>query len=335
MLLGAFDIRRICITSHFLESVPMSAKAPVAGTITLAFGLVLSLFSITRDCSAQAAPVVDNGSSRITDIHISPVIGFNFSLEYSAQHNSSTGWANIVTPDLSYRFNRHLSVDASIPWYPTLNANIKATKAGVTTYPLESGRNLLGDANLGGHLQFEPGKSMYLLNTTVGLDTGNDRFGLSADATTYNFTNHFERELGPFTPDIEVGFGNSSALANQGVRKSYVAVGSIANFQVGTSIDLPFNFGLDLEAYEDLPVGNQNVYGTITRKNKKGKTVSKQVLEGTGVAEDNGFNSELDLPVGHHVIVNGTYERSLIQGLDTVSVGVTLTLRAPKIPTLR
>lgn len=318
----------------------MHAKARNAFTTPLAsiflfscLGFLTSLYAVPA-CRAQATPVVESESVH-PDIHISPVIGFNFSLDYTGQHNSATGWATIVTPTLSYRFNRHLSVDASVPWYATLNANVATTKAGVTTYPLKSGTNLLGDTDIVGHLEFVPRKLVYQLNTTVGLDTGNYRYGLSANTTTYNITNHADYELGPFTPDLEFGFGNSSALANTHVRKAYTAVGPLANFQAGTWIELPFNMGLDLEAYEDLPVGNQNVYGTITKKNKKGKTVTKSILEGTGVAEDNGFNTELDLPLGHHFLLNGTYERSLVQGLDTVSAGITWTLRAPKIPTLR
>lgn len=312
----------------------MNAKASYARATSSALAITACLTLLLAGTSrgfAQAIPVVETSADKVGDIHITPVMRFNFLLNYAAQHNSATGWANVVLPSLAYRFNRHLSVDTSVPWYPTLNANVKTTAAGVTTYPLKAGRNILGDANISGHLEFQPRKFEYMLTPTVGFATGNSRYGLSANATTYNFTNHAEYSIGPFLPDIEIGFGNSSSLANQFVRKAYTAVGSIANFQIGTSIDLPFNLNLDLEAYEDLPVGNQNVYGTISRKHKKGKPVTTTVLEGTGVAEDNGFNTELDLPVGHHIMLNGSYERSLIQGLDTASVGMIFILRSPKI----
>ena len=118
---------------------------------------------------------------------------------------------------------------------------------------------------------------------------------------------------------------------NRGVKKPYVAVGPLANFQAGTSIDLPLNLNLDVDAYEELPIGTQNVYGTVTRKNKKGKTVTKQVLEGAGAAEDNGIVSELDLPIGMHFALVGTYERSFRQDLDTAAIGITWVARKPKI----
>jgi hypothetical protein len=237
-----------------------------------------------------------------------------------------------VTSDLSYRLNRHLSADVSVPWFATLKAFVPVKSGATTTTALESGRSLLGDTNVSGHLELAHKNLSYMLTTSVGFDTGNTRYGLSANTTTYDITNHFDYSIGPFTPDIEFGEGDSSTLANQTVRRIYTAVGPLANFQAGTSIDLPLNMSLDLQAYEELPIGNQNVYGTVTRKSKKGKTVTKRVLEGTGEAEDNGFTGELDVPLGHYIMLNGSYARSLIQGLDTASFGMTWTMRAPKIP---
>lgn len=316
----------------------MTASATYARTTRLAVALGVCLCSslvFIPFARAQAVPAAQSLASHPTDIHITPVMGLNLALNYAAQHNSATGWANIVSPNLSYRFNRYLSVDASVPWYATVNANVATTKAGVTTYPLKSARDLLGDVSLAAPIQSQSGKLSYMLTPTVALPTGNYRYGLSANTLTYNVTAHAERSFGVFTPDVEAGFGDSSSLAKASVHKAYTAVGSIANFQLGTAIDLPFNLGLDLEAYEDLPIGTQNIYGTITKKHKRGKTVTTQVLDGTGVAEDNGFNTELDLPISHHLMLVGSYERSLIQGLDTASIGVIYTLRSPKIPVLR
>ena len=295
--------------------------------------LLASALSLCFTSSIHAQAVATAGYTPATpDLHVSPVMGPNFSLNYVAQHNSVTGWAQIVTPDFSWRFNRLLSVDASVPWYTSVNAFIPTRVAGVLTYPLDSAHNLLGDTNLSAHLEAAHADLTYLLTTTVGFNTGNAQYGLSAKTTTYNFTNHLDYSIGPFTPDIELGFGDNSALATPAVRRIYTAVGPVANFQAGGNIDLPLNLSLDLEAYEELPIGNQNVYGTVTRKNKKGQTVTRQVLQGTGAAEDNGFTSELDLPLGHYLALNASYDRSLIQGLDTTSFGITWTARSPRIP---
>jgi hypothetical protein len=262
-------------------------------------------------------------------------MGFNGSVDYSAQHNSATGWANIATPSLSYRFNNHFLVDVNVPWYLTVKAFVPTTvKSGgktTTTYPLESATNVMADMQTAGHYEAKKGGLLYLGTAIVAFPTGNAKYSLSANQVTYNLNNHFDYKVGPFVPEVEIGEGDSTALANQAVRKTYIAVGPLANFLAGTDVELPAGLDFDADAYEDLPIGNQNVYGTVTRKGKNGKERTVQVLEGTGAVEDNGFIGELDIPVGNHLVLAGTYDRSLIQGLDTVTVGLTWTLRAPKV----
>ena len=311
-------------------------------------GLVLP-FLLLRPVAAQtpevkpavgATPVVSAAGPSVaattapehTELQVVPVKGFNFSAHWFAQHNSATGWSNVMTPDLSYRFNRHFFVDANVPWYLGVKANVPTLVKGVVTYPLLTTHNVIGDASTAGHLEFQHKQFVELGTVTVAYNTGDAQFGLSARTTTYNFTNHADYSAGPFDFDVELGMGNSSSLAGNTIRRSYTAVGPMANFQAGVATDLLWNFNLDLEAYEDLPLANENVYGTVTRKNKKGKTVTRQVLEGKGLAEDNGFIAELDVPLGTHFMLDGMYSRSLIQALDTAGVGLTWTLRTPKIP---
>ncbi len=310
----------------------MNVQNPTSSGVVL-LAAVCGLLLTPHLSTAQASPaaMVPASTGHGAAGSVAPVRGFNFILDETGQHNSATGWADIVTPDLSFRFTRHFSVSELVPWYATVNAFVPLTVNGVRTFPLKTGRNLPGDATTTATLEFPHNRLDYLATAAVGLPTGNVRFGLSANAKTYNITNHVDYTIGPFDPDIEIGEGDSSSLVNRAVKKSYVAVGPLANFQAGTSVDLPFTLNLDLEAYEELPIGNQNVYGTVTRKNKKGKTVTVQVLEGEGAAEDNGIISELDLPIGLHLMVTGTYERSFRQDLDTASVGITWVARKPKI----
>jgi len=263
---------------------------------------------------------------------VPPVKGFNFSLSSSSEHSSLTGWSTVWTPSVSYRFNQHFSLNATVPWYLSVKNFVSTTVKGVTTYPLKSASNLLGDTTTSGQAQVSFGDFAYKLTATGAFPTGDSTYGLSANEPTYNFTNHLEYSIGPFSPDVEAGIGDSSSLAGKTVKKSYTAIGTLANFQAGSNVDLPFKLGLDLEAYENLPVGNQNVYGTVTSKNKKGVTVTKQVLEGKGVAEDNGFMAELDIPLGRNLVLAGNYQRSLRQGIDTAGIALTWVLRAPKKP---
>jgi len=271
---------------------------------------------------AQAVPAATYGTSLASRI--------NFSIINTAQHSSVTGWSDNLTPDLSYRFNHHLSIDAKFPWYLTIQNFVKTNIKNAVTSPLEQAQYVIGDTSIAGQYVITHHKFGYTASVNCGFATGDSNFGLSANTTTYNVNNHLEHSMGPFTPDIEIGEGNSSNLIHYASTKPYTAVGQIANFQAGSGIDLPWNLSLELEAYENLPLGNQNIYGTITKTGKNGKIKTKQVLEGKGVAEDNGFTAELGLSLNKHTTLTGNYERSLIQGIDTAEISITWMLRASK-----
>jgi hypothetical protein len=305
--------------------------ARIASPITywVFLAAVLALATAAR-ASAQEPVAAAEPHSAESQEEEQPINGFNFSLNFTAEHNSSTGWTNTLSPDLSFRFKRHYSFHAVVPWYLSVNDYEPRTVKGVTSNVLEGTTSILADMAILGGYEVAHNNFNYVATATMGLPTGNNRFGLTANQVSYNFTNHFDYNFKHFNPDIEIGEGDSSNLTDQQVKKSYTDVGQMANFQAGFSVDLLLGATLDLEAYEDLPIGDQKVYGTVTTKNKKGKTISTQVLEGTGAAEDNGFTAELDVPLGGHVVLAGVYERSLIQALDTASVGITWTLRKPK-----
>ena len=299
-------------------------------------------------CNAQTpnttpAAGVGNGVALSNGALVSPAVaagaaapvplvkGFNFSLCSSSQHSSVTGWSEIMTPTVSFRFNRHLSVDGSIPWYWATKNFIATTVKSVTTYPIKQDDDDIGDAIAGGHFDARHGNFGYSATAIVGFPTGNYEFGLSANTTTYNVNNTYLYSIGRFSPYITLGEGNSSSLAHEAAtKKAYTAVGQAANFQGGSVIDLPGGFSFDVAAYEIWPIGNQNIYGTITTKGKNGKTTTTQVLEGQGIAEDNGVNTELDLPITDRLMLSGNYQHSLIQGTDIVNIGMTWILRAPK-----
>ena len=293
--------------------------------------LILCLLAAPSLACAQVAPAARSGFHGINGETeaLPPVLGYNLTLNGTGQHSSITGWSEYLEPSLSYRFNKNAALNASVPYYISVKNFVPVKKSGTTTYPLISASNLLGDATVDAVLEFEPGDFGESLTASGAFPTGNSEFGLSANAPTYNVTNHLEYSIGIFTPDIEFGEGNSSSLSGRNVNKSYTAVGPEANFQAGSSLDLGLRITLDLEAYEEMPIGNQNVYGTVTRKNKKGKTVTKQVLEGTGVAEDNGFSADLSIPFLRGFTFTGDYQRSLIQSYDIASVTVSWVLRRP------
>lgn len=259
-------------------------------------------------------------------VNVPPVKGVNFVLSSSSQYDDSNGWSSELSPLLTFRINRFFSLDTGLPFYLAVNyQTVKGTRLA-PVYVSNTARGVIGDTAVSGHFDLDRSWLSYSFTATGAFPTGDSQANLSANAKTYAVNNHFEHSFGIFTPDIEIGEGNSSSLNGTTVRRAYVAVGPLATFQAGTSVDLPRNLSLEFEAYESMPIGNQNVYGTVITK--RGKT--RTVLQGTGVAEDNGLNLTCSYLPSPHFGVSAFYNRSLRQYDNTTGFSFTYIVRSPK-----
>ncbi|MGD0446861.1 MAG: hypothetical protein ABSA39_23235, partial [Edaphobacter sp.] len=178
-----------------------------------------------------------------------------------------------------------------------------------------------GDVVLGCHAQFIPGLFQYQLTGLVTAPSGDEAYGLTTGRVTFDINNHFERTFGRITPNLEIGAGDSSTLVNRTVTKNYTSLGPLAHFQVGLGFDLFLGMSFESDAYEQLPFGNQKIYGP----SRNGKAT---VVIGHGVTEDNGFTNTLDIPFGGHFTLSGYYSRSLRIHTDTTAVGITYVIRS-------
>lgn len=298
------------------------------GLVAAFLALSTSAWAQTLSASAAVPPPASNSAaassaSRPRPVAQNPLPFWNFSLSETVQHDSSTAWSDILTPSLSLRPDRHLSFVGALPWYPTVAAYTSTTINGTTTTTLSQHRNVLGDASLSGFADASQGDFNFIAGASLGFATGDRSLGLSAGQTTWHLGTHFEYSVGPFTPDIEAGIGNSSAFASHTLRKSYTAVGRMANFQAGTSIDLPAKLSLDLEAYEAMPIQTQNLYGTIGHRNShatgRGRSKQTAVQGSTGSGEDNGFNLGLEYPLTRKLTFAAEYDDSIIQADNIVA----------------
>jgi len=267
-----------------------------------------------------AAAINDSGPEGI----VPATRGFNASLGTSSQHDSSNGWSSILNPNLAYRFNRYFSVDAGIPLYAYVDVYSNVATAAKPVYAYNTRSGAFGDMAL----SFEGDASFlsvgYSGTVSLGLPSGNTNYGLGAGQVTYNINNHFEKEIRWFAPDIELGFGDTSALVEQRVLKSYVAVGPLAHFQAGASLYLPWNCAFEADAYEELPLAKNIVYSTTGKGKKKVTTSTNE-----DPAEDNGFITSLDIPLSPHVTLSGFYNRSLRDHDDVAGFSFTLLLKPP------
>ena len=296
-----------------------------------------SVHGQTVASAVSAVSAAGSGSAGITPAEASkpsspeaPPVGLNLGVSNNFECNSSTGWSDIVSPDLSLQINRHLSVDAGIPWYSSLAAYVSTSVNGVTTTSLTQVHNVVGDTAVTAHAGGSLGDFNLSGDAAAGFATGDKSLGVGAGETTYHLGTHAEYSVGPFVPDVEAGIGNSSAFANRQVRKSYMAVGAIANFQTGTSIDLPKELSLDVEGYEALPIELATVFGTINRRGNHGHGGGKKTLQGASTStEDNGFTMDLSFPLTHKLAFSADYSYSLIQAEHIIGFSLAWVLRWP------
>lgn len=300
--------------------------------VTIRFSPLLLLCLSSGVLSAQAVPLqtgaVVASAATISDsgpAGIVPVVkGPNLSLTTSAQHDSSNGWSSLLSPDFAWRFNKHFSADVNAPLYDYVNVVVTGGTKAKPTYTNKTKHFVMGDTLMNGHYAVDASFLSYSLTGTMGLPTGSQSDGLGSGQVTYNLNNHFEKNFDFFTPDIELGIGDSSAAQGVRVRKSYTTVGTLAYFQAGGAFDLPLHSTFEADAYESLPLSGQTLYSTTGKGKKKVTTATN-----SGIAEDNGFTTSLDIPLSGHVTLSGIYNRSLRSHIDTVGFSLTFLMRAP------
>jgi hypothetical protein len=245
--------------------------------------------------------------------------GWNAGATVTGVHESTTGWATIFIPAIGYNVNDIFSIDATVPIYmfrlaESLSAHPKPNAR------LVNQRGVPGDIVFGLHAQFIPRRFQYQLTGLITAPTGDQTYGLSTGRVTFDISNRFERTFTRITPYLDFGGGDSTYLVNRILNKNYTSLGPLAHFHVGLGIDLFRGISSESEAYEQLPLGDQKIYGP----SRKGRP---PIVTGHNVTEDNGFINALDIPLDRHTTFSGYYSRSLRFRADTAAIGVTYVLR--------
>ena len=285
---------------------------PASGQAVVAASYPTSQAKISADASTNDAGVA--GIIPFTR-------GFNASLVTSSEYDHDNGWSSVETPGAAYRFNQLFSISASVPIYAYIHVSETTGPKHHPVYVEKDVHAAPGDVAIGGQFNTH-GVADYNGNLTIGMPTGEAAYGLGAGKVTFDINNHFERGVGIFSPDIEFGIGSSSRLVGARVHKSYTAVGLLAHFQAGASVDLPHNMSFEADAYEQLAVHPTTLY-SATRKRKTKVTTPNTALE------DNGITSSLDIPVSGHVTWSGFYYYSLRNDGQVAGISLTFLLKAP------
>lgn len=296
----------------------------------------------------------DSGSLEETEalLNLKPVIapaseskrGFSFYTSTLGNHDSLTSWSTRMDSSIRYDFNDVFGVELGVPYYMSYSgystSRLALMKALLknTTVPLTTTYNSLGDVYL--RLDFSAPNSAagYLATITGTAPTGDESTGLSTGRATFDLNNHLEHTWAFFTPEADFGMGDSSALVTQGLRHR-TTLGVLSHYKAGAFISFLKVFNLELSGFEDLPVGNQKVYGIDLVPSPTGKYAFTDktgvhrfnlVKIKQGILEDNGLGANLTLDVNEHFALLGTYQRSLRQSYDLVEFGMSFRVGSHK-----
>lgn len=341
-------VRRFCCATVAFCSIalpPARAQAPTNGVLESSTDsrkmadaktpneIVMLQQQLAAAESGEAGSAAASSNGEGPEGIVPATKGPNASVGTTSQHDSTTGWTSLLTPNVAYRFDKHFSFNAGTPIFVYVNAAATTSTLvlGVpiaTTGPIKTRTVLLGDTTLAGQFETHAKLLDYNVTATVGMPTGDYVHGLGAGQVTFEINNHFERAINDiFTPNIELGIGDSATLNNLRVRRDYVIVGKNAHFQAGMGVSLPFNMEFEADAYEDLPLATQTVTETSTN-GKKGKQLRVMTTSSEeSIGEDNGFLNTLDVPLSNHVTLSGFYNRSLRTKVDTAGFSLTFLLR--------
>lgn len=268
-------------------------------------GVLLLWVAASLHAAAQSSPaakaVLDKLDAQIT---------------FAGVHDSYLGWYTVTTPAVLYTFSPHFSADASVAIYPSRNA--PDSTANTNNY-LRATHGDVGDTFLAGHANYM-WRSLWNTSTaSLSLPTGNRPHGLGSGRVTFDLSQHMERYFGRNGLLLDVGGGNASGLVNSLVTEDFDSLGPLAHFQTGFVVWMKRNAYFQATAYEQLPLGDQKTYETLSGPGQP----SFVVVTGRRVSEDNGFSATFAVPLSTHVQFASTYSRSLRFSLDTVSTGVT------------
>jgi hypothetical protein len=244
--------------------------------------------------------------------------------DFSGSTNS-LGEVMSLDSTVGYAFLRNIGVDAGIPVYFVHGTT--TTSTGGTTSISNDG---MGDAYAQLRLSFPSPLLNYKTVLTGTVPTGSTANGFSTGHSTYDWTNHFDRGFGNWTPFAEIGLGNSIP-SDFVFNRQYASFGHEAHFQVGAQYRVVDFLSVSASAYDVAPWGTQTLFSRVVPKGNPPSGAgghgsvfgqANQSTGGAGVAADNGVSAGADIRADSLVEFALGYSHSVHFGLDTFSFGI-------------
>lgn len=289
--------------------------------VVLAFSVILwNSFSIPA-LRAQTTPVE---SAHGTDI------GWQWVEQFAGSVNTD-GQVMALTSSGGYNFSSHLGLVAGLPVYFVHNSS---SITSTTTTTSATSVNGIGDFFAGLRLSFPNPAVNYRMSLTGAAPTGDSSKGLSTGHATYDWTNHFDRRFGQWTPFAEAGLANS--VPNTVFFQQFTSLGHLVHFEGGTALSLIGPLSASASLYDFAPWGSQQVFSRLVTKGgpaagpgSHGRVyeLNQQTTGGADLTRDNGFNFGVDARISVFDVWAG-YTRSIHFDLNVVSFGIGVNMRS-------
>lgn len=329
--------------------------------IILAFLALLPLPGFTQSSVTTPAPalavsalVEETPSSMITSP--SPALNTEESglltyVDFGGSSNSS-GHIFEFGFSLGYEFNRHISVDARVPFYFVSSTTTGTATTGTTQQTTFTDHGI-GDPSFSLILRFANRVLDYKTGVTTWVPVANMSSGFTTGSVLVDWNNRFSRPFGRLLLFGQVDIGNTVPDSPLFLLP-YTAQGFNARFEGGAKVALTRILRAGASLYYVLPAGQQHLYsrevgdsgsggvgtggmgggtggmgGGMGGSGHQGQSggnsggwMNEHLTVGNDLTRDHGFSTWLTANLPHFVDLQIGFTRSYGYSLNTVSFGI-------------
>jgi hypothetical protein len=223
---------------------------------------------------------------------------------------------------IGYNFNRYFGADLGVPF---LFIRAHTTTSGT------SSANGIGNVYTDLRFTLRDPAVNFISTLTGAAPTGDSSKGFGTGRATYDWSNHFDRGFGRFTPFAVVGVSNTVSDARYFVR-SFTTLGFNTHLQGGTAYTLWRWVDFDASGYAIVPSGQQKVFSKLPgagspmssgkRGHNRGFETNAEQTGSASIASDQGFNLAVTASPSPFFDLTIGYTRSIHYALNTVSFGL-------------
>jgi hypothetical protein len=257
--------------------------------------------------------------------------GWTLGARFEGDYSSDAGVYDFGTA-LGYNFSPHLGMDAGVPVYfvSTPTSTAQSNPGAVSGVGM-------GDTFLDLLLNYPNPSLDYSSAIHLTVPVADTKKGFSTGHATWNYTHHFDRAFGSWSPFLDAGVGNT-ILDTRYFTRPFMSFGYNAAFTGGLEYD-EGPFSLQAGAYDVAPWGDQTVVSRVFRcspavscsasrgsHNRKSFTGAHTTTGGADLVRDNGYQTGIDFKPVYYLDFEFNYSRSVPLHLNNYSFGIGVNL---------